>query len=102
MLMSGGDRNQFHDVLPGSSIGLVYEDAARHYAAVAAEGGSLLDSAMTAVLSVRRCESVQSNRSCAWSAGSSSRDLTLLCAATSSRSTSSSSACRGGVQLARV
>jgi alpha-mannosidase len=56
MLILGGDRNQFHDVLPGSSIGLVYEDAARHYAAVAAEGGSLLGSAMAAVLSVRRCE----------------------------------------------
>ncbi len=30
--------NQFHDVLPGSSIHAVYEDAARHYAKVIAEG----------------------------------------------------------------
>ncbi|HKD35973.1 MAG TPA: glycoside hydrolase family 38 C-terminal domain-containing protein, partial [Pirellulales bacterium] len=33
--------NQFHDILPGSSIGLVYEDAARDYERVAEEGGQL-------------------------------------------------------------
>ncbi len=42
--------NQFHDILPGSSIGLVYEDAARDYARVQAEGGNLRDAALEALL----------------------------------------------------
>ncbi len=42
--------NQFHDILPGSSIGLVYEDAARDYAAVAKEGAALRANAMRALL----------------------------------------------------
>lgn len=33
--------NQFHDILPGSSIGLVYEDAARDHAEVLQRGTSL-------------------------------------------------------------
>ena len=41
--------NQFHDILPGSSIGLVYEDAARHYARLAREGRALRDAALAAV-----------------------------------------------------
>ena len=39
--------NQFHDVLPGSSIHQVYEDSARHYAKVLGEGGELLLDAET-------------------------------------------------------
>ncbi len=42
--------NQFHDILPGSSIRLVYEDAENHYALIAREGGALLESAAAAVL----------------------------------------------------
>jgi alpha-mannosidase len=41
--------NQFHDILPGSSIQLVYQDAARHFAQIADEGGRLRDSALDAL-----------------------------------------------------
>ncbi len=41
--------NQFHDILPGSSIAAVYEDAAGRYEAVWAEGGARLDAALTAL-----------------------------------------------------
>jgi len=43
--------NQFHDILPGSSITLVYEDAARQYAQIAAEGTVLRESAIAALSS---------------------------------------------------
>jgi alpha-mannosidase len=38
--------NQFHDVLPGSSIGLVYEDARKYYQQVMKKGTELLTTAM--------------------------------------------------------
>ncbi|GAA5842560.1 hypothetical protein JCM5353_008469, partial [Sporobolomyces roseus] len=41
---------QFHDVLPGSAIGLVYEDAEKIYANIASKGGPLLSSALDALL----------------------------------------------------
>ena len=43
--------NQFHDILPGSSIGLVYEDAARDHAAVLAGAEGLVDDAIAALTS---------------------------------------------------
>ncbi|KAH8115672.1 glycoside hydrolase family 38 protein [Phellopilus nigrolimitatus] len=41
---------QFHDVLPGSCIGMVYEDAEKFYAEVHKEGKALLDEAFGALL----------------------------------------------------
>ncbi|GAA6052494.1 hypothetical protein JCM3770_003794 [Rhodotorula araucariae] len=41
---------QFHDVLPGSAIGMVYEDVEEMYAAITKEGASLLDHAFSALL----------------------------------------------------
>ena len=41
--------NQFHDILPGSSIGLVYDDAARDFARIE-EAGSAMRSAAAAAL----------------------------------------------------
>ncbi|THH17029.1 hypothetical protein EW146_g3709 [Bondarzewia mesenterica] len=37
--------NQFHDVLPGSAIGMVYEDAEKLYSEIRESGGALLDEA---------------------------------------------------------
>ncbi|ORY82383.1 family 38 glycoside hydrolase [Leucosporidium creatinivorum] len=42
--------NQFHDVLPGSAIGMVYEDAEKIYAETAHKGGALLEEALKALL----------------------------------------------------
>ncbi|KAJ3513202.1 hypothetical protein NMY22_g15114 [Coprinellus aureogranulatus] len=39
--------NQFHDVLPGSSIGMVYEDAEKLYAEVKSTGEALLEEALS-------------------------------------------------------
>ncbi|KAF5376659.1 hypothetical protein D9615_007835 [Tricholomella constricta] len=39
--------NQFHDVLPGSSIGMVYDDAEKLYAEVRKDGEALLDEAFS-------------------------------------------------------
>jgi alpha-mannosidase len=41
--------NQFHDILPGSSISLVYEDAARDHAAVLAGAESVAAGALAAI-----------------------------------------------------
>lgn len=41
--------NQFHDILPGSSIRQVYEDTTKDYEAIAKEGGELLQTAMDTV-----------------------------------------------------
>ncbi|KAJ1977602.1 Glycoside hydrolase, 38 vacuolar alpha mannosidase [Dimargaris cristalligena] len=41
--------NQFHDVLPGSSIEIVYKDASDNYARIAAEGGQLIQKALQAL-----------------------------------------------------
>src|SRR3954469_1068333 len=41
--------NQFHDILPGSSIGLVYEDAARDHAAVLAGAEAVATGALAAI-----------------------------------------------------
>ena len=41
--------NQFHDILPGSGIGQVYDDAARDHAAVLAGTESLIDDALAAL-----------------------------------------------------
>ncbi len=42
--------NQFHDILPGSSIGEVYRDAARDHAAVLGGAAELRDAALRALL----------------------------------------------------
>src|SRR5207244_5370445 len=42
--------NQFHDILPGSSIGLVYEDTARDHAAVFEGAEALAREALAAVV----------------------------------------------------
>jgi alpha-mannosidase len=43
--------NQFHDILPGSSITPVYADAARDHARIAADGSVLRDAALAALAS---------------------------------------------------
>jgi len=42
-------RNQFHDILPGSSIHAVYEDSARDYARISEIGKTARDTAMRAI-----------------------------------------------------
>lgn len=42
--------NQFHDIIPGSSITTVYEDAARDYKQVLSEGADLREKAASAIL----------------------------------------------------
>jgi alpha-mannosidase len=42
--------NQFHDILPGSSIGLVYEDAARDHAQIAAGADAVAADALAALV----------------------------------------------------
>jgi len=42
--------NQFHDVLPGSAIGMVYEDAEKLYAEIAKDGKSMLEEAFGTLL----------------------------------------------------
>ncbi len=42
--------NQFHDIIPGSSIGEVYADSARDYARVLSEATALRDHALAALL----------------------------------------------------
>ncbi|KDQ11808.1 glycoside hydrolase family 38 protein [Botryobasidium botryosum FD-172 SS1] len=42
--------NQFHDVLPGSAIGMVYEDAEKLYTEIAREGKSILEEAFGVLL----------------------------------------------------
>lgn len=41
--------NQFHDIIPGSSITLVYEDAARDYAEIEAGALTIIDAAIAAL-----------------------------------------------------
>ncbi|KAF9264572.1 glycoside hydrolase family 38 protein [Marasmius fiardii PR-910] len=41
--------NQFHDVLPGSAIGMVYEDAEKLYAEVSKEGNRLIEKALSVI-----------------------------------------------------
>ena len=41
--------DQFHDILPGSSIREVYEDSARDYAEILADGGAVVDGALGAL-----------------------------------------------------
>ncbi|GAA5976513.1 hypothetical protein JCM11641_001325 [Rhodosporidiobolus odoratus] len=41
---------QFHDVLPGSAIGMVYEDAERIYASISEKGSTLLEDALSALI----------------------------------------------------
>ncbi|OJT14565.1 Alpha-mannosidase [Trametes pubescens] len=43
--------NQFHDVLPGSAIGMVYDDAEKLYAEVRKEGDALIEEAFKAIFS---------------------------------------------------
>ncbi|KAG9085146.1 Glycoside hydrolase, 38 vacuolar alpha mannosidase [Ceratobasidium sp. UAMH 11750] len=42
--------NQFHDVLPGSAIGMVYEDAEKLYAEIAKDGKAILEEAFGSLL----------------------------------------------------
>ncbi|GAA5860859.1 hypothetical protein JCM8547_003871 [Rhodosporidiobolus lusitaniae] len=64
---------QFHDVLPGSAIGMVYEDAERIYANIASKGSQLLEDALSALLP----GSIALNNSTS-SSSSSSGDLVAL------------------------
>ncbi|KXK19873.1 MAG: putative alpha-mannosidase [Chloroflexi bacterium OLB15] len=48
--------NQFHDILPGSSIGEVYVDSARDYQTIMQLGSSALESAITALASTLPAE----------------------------------------------
>ncbi|KAJ6546194.1 glycoside hydrolase family 38 protein [Mycena vulgaris] len=41
--------NQFHDVLPGSAIGMVYDDAEKLYAEVRKDGDKMLDDALDVI-----------------------------------------------------
>ncbi len=41
--------NQFHDILPGSSITQVYKDSALHYSEIATTGGQLREAALNAL-----------------------------------------------------
>lgn len=45
--------NQFHDILPGSSIELVYRDAADHYRQIADESAALRDQALQSALKTK-------------------------------------------------
>ncbi|HEY8668749.1 MAG TPA: alpha-mannosidase [Tepidisphaeraceae bacterium] len=45
--------NQFHDILPGSSITLVYDDAKKHYAEIRESGERLRGEALAALASVQ-------------------------------------------------
>ncbi len=45
--------NQFHDILPGSSITLVYDDAKKHYAEVDQRGSQLRDDALRSIASTK-------------------------------------------------
>lgn len=42
-------KNQFHDIIPGSSIGEVYEQSAKEYEKVLADGGKMFEDAICAV-----------------------------------------------------
>ncbi|KAG9009030.1 Glycoside hydrolase, 38 vacuolar alpha mannosidase [Tulasnella sp. 427] len=42
--------NQFHDVLPGSAIGMVYVDAEQYYAEVAKDGHKMVHDALSALI----------------------------------------------------
>ncbi len=42
--------NQFHDIIPGSSITLVYQDADRHYHQVLSQGAALRDKALSTLI----------------------------------------------------
>ncbi|KAF7312531.1 Glycoside hydrolase family 38 protein [Mycena indigotica] len=42
--------NQFHDVLPGSAIGMVYDDAEKLYAEVKKDGKKMIDDALDVIL----------------------------------------------------
>lgn len=48
--------NQFHDVLPGSSIHKVYEDAAEHYQKILSEGSDMRDQATASIAAMIRSE----------------------------------------------
>lgn len=48
--------NQFHDVLPGSSIARVYEDARKHYARILGQGREMRDEAVSALASMIRAD----------------------------------------------
>ncbi len=48
--------NQFHDILPGSSIKEVYEDSARDYSIVLGEGKAAVSSALDSIVSKVRTE----------------------------------------------
>ena len=41
--------NQFHDIIPGSSIGWVYQDSTRDYRTIETLGGSVVDSSLRAL-----------------------------------------------------
>ena len=55
--------NQFHDILPGSSIALVYEDAARDHAEVRAGADAVAEAGLAALAGDgRRADAVQHDR----------------------------------------
>jgi alpha-mannosidase len=53
--------NQFHDILPGSSIGLVYQDSERDHAEVRRLGEGVSDAALESLASTVRAEFVAVN-----------------------------------------
>jgi alpha-mannosidase len=53
--------NQFHDILPGSSIGPVYEDSKKHYAEVKERAGELRDHALDGLFPAKK---LKSDRAC--------------------------------------
>lgn len=50
-------RNQFHDILPGSSIKEVYEDSKAEYEKILQSGGQLIDSSCQQITANINCES---------------------------------------------
>jgi len=58
--------NQFHDVLPGSSIKLAYDDALRYYNQIQESGAKLRDEALSKVLQSATSDSVTVFNSVSW------------------------------------
>jgi alpha-mannosidase len=50
--------NQFHDILPGSSIALVYEDTQRDHATIQEQGTALKEAALAALGSHQQLQPV--------------------------------------------
>ena len=71
--------NQFHDIIPGSSITEVYEDAARDYDEIRRAGESLRESALAALGDGSPLRRIRSTRSASRDAGSSGHPAEPTC-----------------------